>query len=40
MSYVINAVLCNAHHPEHSQVTIPFPIPTESTSLFAVNRPL
>ncbi len=27
MSYVIKAVLSNSGHPEHGQITIPFPIP-------------
>ena len=26
MSYVIQAVLSNAGHPEYGQVTVPFPI--------------
>ena len=29
MSYVIQAVLSNTQHPEHGQITIPFPIPPE-----------
>ena len=29
MSYVIQAVLSNSQHPEHGQITIPFPIPPE-----------
>ncbi len=29
MSYVIQAVLSNAGHPEYGQVTVPFPIPSE-----------
>ncbi|MDE7244756.1 MAG: antirestriction protein ArdA [Oscillospiraceae bacterium] len=29
MSYVIKAVLSNPGHPEHGQITIPFPIPDE-----------
>lgn len=30
MSYVIQAVLSNAQHPEYGQVTIPFPIPNQN----------
>ena len=29
MSYIIQAVLSNAGHPEYGQVTVPFPIPSE-----------
>lgn len=29
MSYVIKAVLSHPQHPEHGQITIPFPIPPE-----------
>lgn len=29
MNYVIQAVLSNSQHPEHGQITIPFPIPPE-----------
>ena len=29
MSYVIKAVLSSAAHPEHGEVTIPFPIPDQ-----------
>ena len=29
MSYVIQAVLSNTQHPEHGQITIPFPTPPE-----------
>ena len=30
MSYVIQAVVSNAQHPEYGQVTIPFPIPNQN----------
>lgn len=34
MSYVIQAVLSNAQHPEYGQVTIPFPIPNQNYEKF------
>ena len=36
MSYVIQAVLSNAQHPEYGQVTIPFPIPNQNYEQLSV----